>query len=371
MKKLLAKYNNYRKNHKWFNILSEHTVGVIVCITSAFIIALAMQAFVAPNTEMQFTSDTTVVYVANLPPLIAGGANGISQIFTKIAFMIAPSLSETILDVIKWVLYAVVNIPLIIIAWLKVGKKFAIYTLLNVLITSALSLLISEYTHFFEYIALNFEGMFLPRALIGGGLIGVSGGIAFRFGQSTGGMDIVGHILASKKSALTGRFSLMINVFIMLIFVTLSIFSPNESQRDAVQAIQSLIGLGSQPYEDIAFVAKFGFFIIIVFCSFAYLLTSALVMDLINLRNKKELIQIVTRNKGMADVLVHSFKHGVTSMVGRGEFTKEPKIVLIMTVSHYETADVVALVKENDPEAFVNVLNLRQVYGRFYIPPIK
>ena len=371
MKKLLAKYNNYRKNHKWFDILSEHTIGIIVCITSAFIIALAMQAFVAPNTETLHMPN--MQGAADLPPLIAGGANGISQIITKIAGMIFV-MSGNASDIVKWVSYAIINIPLIVIAFMKIGKKFAIYTLLNVLITIAFSLTISTYTNFFSYIAINFQGNFLPRALFGGMLIGVSGGIAFRFGQSTGGMDIIGHILASKKSALTGRFSLGINVAIMLVFVVLSVFKPDDTQIHAISLIQETIGnppITPADYSSLETTAKLGFFIVIVFCSFAYLLTSSFVMDLINLRNKKEMLQIVTRNKDMAGILVHSFKHGVTTMAGRGEFTKEGKIIIIMTVSHYETASVIALVKENDPEAFVNVISLRQVYGRFYIPPIK
>ena len=42
-----------------------------------------------------------------------------------------------------------------------------------------------------------------------------------------------------------------------------------------------------------------------------------------------------------------------------------------MTVSSNEVNDVVRLTHQVDPKAFINVYDLRQVFGKFYISPIK
>ena len=366
MKKLISQFRTFRENHKWFSIITEHTVGIIICAFTALVISIAIRSFVAPNQVMDFAG---TAYEPNLPRLIAGGANGISQVIVKIIQLFGiDSFTEDAAQIAQWIIYAVVNIPLVIIAFMKIGKKFAIYTVINVGLTTLFSLKLPNSV--FNYIAINFEGSFLPRAIFGGMMMGLASGVSFRFGQSTGGMDIVGHLLASRKSTSTGKFSLVINFCIMAVFVILSIIRPDKGQLNAMRILSDNIGLVWDP-TTIPFDARVGFFIVIIFCSFTYLLVSSFVVDIINLRNKKEMIQIITRNKEMADVLVHSFRHGVTSMAGRGEYTKEQKLVILMTVSHYETPAVIALIRENDPEAFINVTNLRQVYGRFYIPPIK
>ena len=42
-----------------------------------------------------------------------------------------------------------------------------------------------------------------------------------------------------------------------------------------------------------------------------------------------------------------------------------------MIVSSFEVKSVVELVNKVDSNAFVNVFNINQVYGKFYIKPIK
>lgn len=42
-----------------------------------------------------------------------------------------------------------------------------------------------------------------------------------------------------------------------------------------------------------------------------------------------------------------------------------------MTVSSNEVNDAVTLIRELDPKAFINVIDVRQIHGKFFIPPIK
>jgi len=370
MNNIFKRITQYEHNHKWVRFLKEHTIGMFICALSAFVLTIGIKSFVAPPFEIVSESGTTLV---NLPKLIAGGGSGIAQVFVKI-FQVTGIFDNQAAIWGQWVFYGIVNIPLIIIAFIMVGKKFTFYSMLNIALSILFSFVIPE--EFYTTIAVIFAGQFVPRAIFGGALVGFSSGVAFRFGQSAGGMDIIGHVLASKKSVATGRYTLIINSSVMLTFIVLSTIFPDDGQRFAMAQYHDIFNgwpLGTTAISsfDPSALERVAFFLIIVFCSFLYILVSAMVMDLINLRNKKEQLQITTRNKDLPDILIHSFKHGVTTVAGRGEFTKESKVIIYMTVSHYETAEVIALVKENDPEAFTNVTNLRQVYGRFFIPPLK
>ena len=69
--------------------------------------------------------------------------------------------------------------------------------------------------------------------------------------------------------------------------------------------------------------------------------------------------------------LITEFPHGATTVEGIGAFTGQQRSIIYMTVSSNETTRLVKFVQENDSHAFINVLVLRQVFGRFYIKPVK
>ena len=52
-------------------------------------------------------------------------------------------------------------------------------------------------------------------------------------------------------------------------------------------------------------------------------------------------------------------------------FIRVMKIIIYMTVSTNEVNNVVSLIRQVDENSFINVTDLRQVFGKFYISPIK
>ena len=61
--------------------------------------------------------------------------------------------------------------------------------------------------------------------------------------------------------------------------------------------------------------------------------------------------------------------HGATILEGEGSFDHCERNVVYSVVSSAETTKVMNAVKEVDPTAFINVLKTQQLYGRFYQKP--
>ena len=105
--------------------------------------------------------------------------------------------------------------------------------------------------------------------------------------------------------------------------------------------------------------------------SLIYFFTSSKVVDTINVRNKKTSLQIVTSVESMPKVIMQKFHHGCTVVKAKGGFTNLDKYVIYMVVSSTEAQDVIKLVRAVDPESFIDESYAHQVYGRFFIRPIK
>jgi uncharacterized membrane-anchored protein YitT (DUF2179 family) len=101
------------------------------------------------------------------------------------------------------------------------------------------------------------------------------------------------------------------------------------------------------------------------------MLVGMILIDSINVRNKKMKIEVVTERKDLGNVLISSIPHGATIVQGQGVFTGQPRYIVTMVVSSYEVRDVVKIVQKEDPHAFIQVVSLAQVYGRFFMKPVK
>ena len=96
-----------------------------------------------------------------------------------------------------------------------------------------------------------------------------------------------------------------------------------------------------------------------------------MIVDLINVRNKKVQIQIISSFKQMSSYLLANIPHGATIVQGKGAFSGEDREIIYMTVSSLEVKDVIRTIKQIDPNSFVSVTQLQQVYGRFFQKPVK
>lgn len=317
----------------------------LVITFSAFLFAFGFRAFLAPSNMSELTRSGGL-------KLVSGGVSGISQ--TIIAFVEwvfgHPIEKNGIYDVIYSVLYFGINIPVFIIAWKGIGKRFALFTLINVGLASLFSTLLryadeSLFWQISRFVDEN--GGLVTRALLAGICTGISSAVAYKVDASAGGIDVIAYYIALKKSRLVGRYSVYINTVTIVLFTLFSISDAGWGTAAAAQV----------------FVATL--------FSILYLFVCMFLIDAINVRNKKVKIEAISEMEDLGKILIGNVPHGATVSYGKGAFTGKDKFIFTMVVSSYEVKSTIRVIKEADPNAFIDVFPLQHVYGRFYLPPIR
>ncbi len=328
-KGLKKKFDDFLFDHEGAKTSLEIIKSLLACILSAAIYSFGYRCFML-NTDPSLS-------------LVAGGMSGFSQIVAKILEIykvVDPA------DIATWqpIFSYLLNIPIFIIGWKYVGKRFAIFTLITVALVSLFTFIMPQ--SLIELFELEEE--LLPRALFAGICTGIATTVAFKNGTSTGGFDVVSLAVANKKSTSIGKYLVLFNGAVLLGYTLTSYiyFDVNPIE-------------GGNP--------AFRLFLF----SAIYLFTNGLMNDFMNQRFKKAQIQIITTNENLSNILIAQFPHGCTIINGKGAFSKKDKLIIYMVVSYDEINKVVSLVQLADSEAFINVVTLNQVYGRFYIEPFK
>ena len=337
-------YNQYMKEHKKVKATVDLLYILFMCVLSAFTYALAYRLFIAPNLTGSYGIQIHFV---------SGGISGLAQNVVKLFHDIL-GLTFLSQNNMQSILYFIFNIPVFLLAWFKIGKQFTIFSLINVAVTS---LFISIIPDAWDS-AVIYDSQ-LTRTLFAGILAGLAAAIAFKVEISSGGMDIVAYYFANRKSEGVGKYSIIANTVVFGMFFILNLIKPDAQ-----------IGLSEEQIQSLG-ITEVSLAITSLISSIIYTFMHAFVVDLINVRNKKSQVQITTTNPDMAKNLISIFPHGATTIQGIGAYTGQVRYLVIMTVSTNETNQLVKTVQELDPHAFINVLVIRQVFGRFYIKPVK
>lgn len=323
------KYQDFLLDHPLLKTILNYTWAILGSILAAFLIAYCFRAFVEPTTSEGYN-------------LIAGGVNGCNQVITLAIIKMGFELSPEQITALHSILYLLINAPLIIFAFFKIGKRFAILTLINIVITSI----------FLKYIPSDWFSLFtinddlIARSIFAGVLNGIGISIAVELNHCTGGTDVVSMYFGLKKGISIGKYVMIINSTIVLLFIILSsIDTPNSP---SVQG-----------------PATMGLYTIVFF------FTSSIVIDHISSRNKKVQLQIVTSEPRLAKVLIANFPHGCTVLDGRGAFLDQNKKVILTVISAFELKKATKIIYKIDPNAFITVSNPYKVFGKFFIKPMK
>lgn len=342
---LHSRINSFLYDHIWLKYIIEYGVAFFISVLSAAIFAFGVTCFLKPSASgYQFTE------------LISGGSSGLAQVIALI-FSLCGVTIENNPNLIFSIAYMLINVPLIILAFFGVGKRFALFTLINVGFVFLFSnIMVGD---FFEQVAMfvDSKGGLISRALFAGLCTGFSSAIAYKWETSAGGFDIVAYYLSLRKSTSAGKYNVVINASIMITFVLL-----NATSNSPV-----VIGEGGGAYT----ISSWAMAIAVIFFSIVYLFTVMLVIDFINVRNKKVQIQIITSNSDLPRLLLANVPHGATIVDAKGAFSGQPRKIVYMVVSSLEFKNVISLIKQLDPDSFVNVTPLQQVYGRFFVKPIR
>ena len=215
-------------------------------------------------------------------------------------------------------------------------------SLINVLLTSLfISLIPDQWTTIF-----SIQNELLARAVFAGVLNGVAISIAVELNHSTGGTDIVSTYFALKKGISIGKYVLIINGTIVLLYTILAGIDTSYKASTPGAATMALYTL-------------------------IYFFTSSVVIDHLSTRNKKVQLEIVTSEPRLGKVLIQNFPHGCTVLDGKGAFMDQEKKVILTVISSFELKHATETIFKVDPKAFITVNTAYRVYGKFFIRPMK
>lgn len=374
LKLKLAKIRRNTKDffldHPGVNFATEQFWLIILELVSAFIFAYGYRSFIAPSrvpwscldlnnpalndldlsSPAQYEALPLLEAAKRVSPthLVSGGASGIGQVLTRICELCG--LTSVPEKTLQSLFYFLVNVPIIIIGFLKVGKKFTFYSLVNVVFTSVLMDAIPQ--EWCEIINIYDDNV--ARALAGGLTTGVSSGLALAAGTSTGGVDILSIFIAERKSTTVGKYSLAINACTVIVF-TLLCFLPAET--DSLSNDFTAMDHGSAQ-------------LTMSLYTIIYFFMQSKVVDALNTKNKKTELQVFTHSDKMVKALIRGFPHACTVLDGRGGYSSAPLSVIYVVVSNSEVKKAVHVMRLVDHNCFISVISTKQVYGKFYVKPI-
>ena len=196
--RIKKKINNYLFDHRGLKLFLDHTNAFIHAALAAFIFAFGFASFITPASE-------EYLHIAT------GGVSGVSQTVALILSSVGAPEWMTGSTIIS-IAYFVINIPILTFAFFKVGKRFAIYSAINVGLSSLFIYLLSR-IGFTSVIASNdlIKNHELVRVLFGSLCVGVSSAYAYRGDISCGGIDVFSYYFALRKSSGIGKYGIMIN----------------------------------------------------------------------------------------------------------------------------------------------------------------
>ena len=275
----------------------------IVITVGVVLFVMAWQSFLLPN------------------HMIDGGLTGASALLAMV----------TGISVDIW--YFGINVLLLVLAWFILGQGFGIKTIYAILLSTALFRILGDesmrclWSVEGEVLYVG-DGILVP--IIGGLLEAVGLALIIMRGGSTGGTDILALIVNKFWPISIGRFYL----FADFIVITLLIFVPAHCFTDVVYG-----------------------YITMGVCAY--------VLDLIML-GKDSTVQILIFSDHiheLGDYINKEMGRGVTALKAVGWYTQEDRQVLMVMLRKTELPELVKVVKDLDPKAFVTVVPANNVFG--------
>ena len=272
--------------------MKQYLKSYAVITLGSVIYALSFDWFVAPN------------------HFAMGGVTGLAQILHYLFPAVTVGAAS-----------AVMNVPLFLIGWKKIGGHLLVSSLYAMVVSNAA---IDGLNLLFDFRPMDP----ILAAIFGGGVMGVGLGLVFAQGATTGGSDIVAKLLKLKWPWLPiGKLVMVPDTAVML-----------------------LVAL------------TFGQFSAMLY-GFIKLYTCSRAMDAVLYGTVDSRVAYIISDKWreLSGTLLQ--RRGVTLLQGRGAYTGTEKQVLMIAFKEKEIVDLKRRVYELDPKAFLIVCDARDVLG--------
>lgn len=219
----------------------------------------------------------------------------------------------------------VVNILLLIIGWIVLGKSFVEKTAYSTILLSV-SLSLLERIYPMSHPLTNEPLLELIFAIL---LPALGSAILFNIGASSGGTDVIAMILKKYTSVDIGK-GLMISDLIF-----------------------TLAGF-------LVFNVKTG-----LYSLFGLIMRSALIDNFIESFNRSKYFHVVTSNATcICDFIQNDLQRGATIVNATGAFTGDDKYIILTVLSPSQAVKLRNFIKEQDPKAFLLVSNTSEIIGK-------
>ena len=227
--------------------------------------------------------------------------------------------------------YPIINIILLILGFLSLGKAFGFKTIYVIALSSLLFWLLPEYFPQLEVVDPELDKIMV--VLIGGAMESVGIGMILLRGGSTGGTDIVAMILNKYWPISPGKVYLYSDIFIIASLLLI----PAEQGGGLVNMIYAYV----------------------------MMLTFSFGVDFVLLGNKSsvQLLVFSKKYKEIADHIIYDVQRGVTALQSVGWYSQQESKVLLIILRKYQMNEVINEIKRIDKDAFVSVSSANSVYG--------
>ncbi len=247
--------------------------------------------------------------------LVAGGLTGY-------AILIQTGLAALGLSINLGLLVALVNIPVMILGFVGVSRKFVYYSLYSISLQVVLLAIIGTPDAFFG-------ADVLAGSIIGGLIVGVGAATTLKAGASQGGLDVVSQYISLRYQISIGYVSVLANAGILII----AFFFLNPTS-----ALYTLV---------------------------MYVVANV-VVDNLHTAYKRVRIEIVSSHGDeVKKALLATFIRGITMIEGTGAFTGAQRKVMVMITQTHEVYDIQKTILSIDPDAFISMSPVRLLAGKF------
>lgn len=247
--------------------------------------------------------------------MYSSGVTGFAQLINSVSVRYLPFVISTSS------MYFILNVPIFILGWRKIGHKFTFYTIIAVALGSIMM-------HVIQPLHVHWDP--LVCAIFGGVINGVGTGFALKNGISTGGLDIIGIVFRMKTGTSYGKFNILVNLVI-------------------IAAAGFIFGWTRALYSALT------------------IFINGRVIDAVYTQHHKLQVMIVSQYpQHIIDGIQNKMHRGITILHdAEGAYSHTEKTVLITIIDRYDLHDIRAIVRKADPYAFMSVGEVEKVYGRF------
>ncbi len=221
------------------------------------------------------------------------------------------------------VTYIILNIPLFFIAYKYMDREYIVSTIYNIL-------LFSFAADFFSFLAKEpLVHDMLLSCIAGGVLFGIGSSCIYRAGSSTGGLDIISALIQSRYSISISTSNFLFNILLLAVSVFFVGLEP---------VLYTLVTFFVMARTSNAFTVGFDF--------------------------KKNFIIISDNPEAIAEAVFREVGRGVTYLEGEGAYTHNKRRVVFVVAKLTQMAKIKAAVKRVDPNAFMIIHDVNDVFGR-------